>query len=117
MAKAPGRPRPGTAPGGSGSRGAAARLGYFKSVWEELKKVIWPTRAELLRMTGVVVATVVIFGLLIGGTDFGLSLVVKPLYPPAGSTTTSTSATPGTVVVTPEPTAVATPTPAATASS
>jgi hypothetical protein len=68
-------------------------------------------------MTGVVVATVVLFGLLIGGTDFGLSLVVKPLYPPTTSTASSTGATPGTVVVTPEPTANATPTPTATPSS
>ncbi|MGD0833779.1 MAG: preprotein translocase subunit SecE [Candidatus Dormibacteria bacterium] len=116
MAKAPGRPRQGTGPGGSAPRGAA-RLGYFKSVWEELKKVIWPTRDELWRMTGVVVATVVLFGLLIGGTDFGLSLVVKPLYPPTTSTASSIGATPGTVVVTPEPTANATPTPTATPSS
>ena len=110
MAKAPGRPRPGTAPGASGPRGAVARLGYFKSVWEELKKVIWPTRDELWRMTGVVVATVILFGLLIGGTDFGLSLVVKPLYPATGTTSSST-ATPGATTVTPSATPAATATP------
>ena len=103
------------APGGAGARGVAGRLSYFKSVWEELKKVIWPTRDELWRMTGVVVATVILFGLLIGGTDFGLSLVVKPLYPAGGSSTSST-ATPGATTVIPSasatsPSAAATPTP------
>jgi preprotein translocase subunit SecE len=92
-----------------------ARLGYFKGVWEELKKVVWPTRDELWRMTGVVVATVVLFGLLVGATDFGLSVVAKPLYP-ANTGTTSTTATPGATVTTPATAAAsATPTAAPTA--
>jgi preprotein translocase SecE subunit len=65
------------------------RVGYFKGVWEELRKVIWPTRTELWRMTGIVVATVVIFAALIGGADYGLGLMVKQLY--TGSSTNTTT--------------------------
>ena len=42
-------PRPALPAAGSGRVGLA---GYLRGVWEELKKVVWPTRDELLRMTG-----------------------------------------------------------------
>ncbi|MBV9100377.1 MAG: preprotein translocase subunit SecE [Candidatus Dormibacteraeota bacterium] len=69
----------------------AGLVEYFRGVWDELKKVVWPGREELLRMTGIVVATVVLFALLIGGADYILSLGVRQLYTTSGSTTTTTS--------------------------
>jgi preprotein translocase subunit SecE len=60
---------------------------YLRGVWEELKKVVWPGREELLRMTGIVIATVVLFGLLIGGADYLLSLAVRQVYTGAASAT------------------------------
>ena len=36
----------------------------------ELRKVVWPTRQEAIRMTWVVVVVVVIISLLLGGFDF-----------------------------------------------
>jgi preprotein translocase subunit SecE len=70
----PRTPRPALPAAGSGRVGLA---GYFRGVWEELKKVVWPTRDELLRMTGIVIATVIIFAALVGGADYILSLGVK----------------------------------------
>ena len=70
-------PRPALSGAGSGGSGRVGLRGYLRGVWEELKKVVWPTREELLRMTGIVVATVVIFALLVGGADYILSLGVK----------------------------------------
>ena len=64
---------------------ATDRVGYLKGVWDELKKVIWPAPQELWRMTGIVIATVIIFSALIGGADYGLSLVVKQLYTQSAS--------------------------------
>jgi preprotein translocase subunit SecE len=55
-------------------------LEYFRGVAEELRKVVWPERPELLRMTGIVIATVLLFGALIGGTDYLLSLGVSHVY-------------------------------------
>ena len=70
----PRTPRPVLPAAGTGRVGLA---GYLRGVWEELKKVVWPTRDELLRMTGIVIATVVIFAALVGGADYLLSLGVK----------------------------------------
>jgi preprotein translocase SecE subunit len=98
MAKAriaPSNPRPprpaltGSGPGGSGRSGP---LGYLRGVWEELKKVVWPARDELLRMTGIVVATVIIFAALVGGTDYILSLGVKQAVAAQAAAATPTPA-------------------------
>jgi preprotein translocase subunit SecE len=68
------RPQRPALPGASGGSGRSGPLGYLRGVWEELKKVVWPARDELLRMTGIVIATVIIFAALVGGTDYILSL-------------------------------------------
>ena len=80
---------------------------YFRGVWDELKKVVWPGREELLRMTGIVLATVILFAALIGAADFLLSLGVKQLYTSSSSstTTTTTPVTPTTPRITLPPTA------------
>ena len=36
----------------------------------ELRKVVWPTRKDAIRMTWVVIAVVVVLSLLLGGFDF-----------------------------------------------
>jgi preprotein translocase SecE subunit len=55
-----------------------------------MRKTTWPTWPELVRMTGIVITTVVLFALLIGAADLGLGTAVKPLYihasPTAGRT-------------------------------
>lgn len=63
------------------------RGNYFVDVWQELRKVSWPTRTELIRMTQIVILTVIIFAMLIGLADLVLSVVVKQLYTQPGSTT------------------------------
>lgn len=42
---------------------------FFSEVVAELKKVTWPTRAETMKLTAVVIAISVIVGLFIGGLD------------------------------------------------
>ena len=96
----PRTPRPVLPAAGTGRVGLA---GYPRGVWEELKKVVWPTRDELLRMTGIVIATVIIFAALVGGADYLLSLGVKQAV-----TSQAASAT-----AVPSPTAAAAPVTAA----
>lgn len=43
---------------------------FVKETQDELKKVTWPTRQEVIRLTGVVIAISVIVGVFIGGLDF-----------------------------------------------
>ena len=43
---------------------------FLRETYDELKKVVWPTRNEVFRLTGVVIAISVIVGLYIGGLDY-----------------------------------------------
>jgi preprotein translocase subunit SecE len=52
-------------------------LRFLREVYEELRKVVWPTGAELYRYTIVVVVTVAILGLFIGGADYILGEIAK----------------------------------------
>jgi preprotein translocase subunit SecE len=50
---------------------------FLRDVYEELRKVVWPTGSELYRYTLVVIFTVLLLGLFIGGTDFIVSEAAK----------------------------------------
>ncbi|WP_072745448.1 MULTISPECIES: preprotein translocase subunit SecE [Sporanaerobacter] len=54
---------------------------YFKGVKAETKKVIWPSKKELVNYTGVVILMCVIVGLIVWVLDLGitrlLSLIIK----------------------------------------
>ncbi len=50
---------------------------YFKGVRSEVKRVVWPTKDELVKYTVAVVAMLVFFGVLIAVVD---ALIVPGLY-------------------------------------
>ena len=54
---------------------------YFKGVKAEMKKVIWPTKKELINYTGVVVLISAMVGIVVWLLDMGihrlLSLIIK----------------------------------------
>ena len=45
---------------------------YFKDLKSEFKKVVWPTKKEVFDNTLVVLVTMVILGLFVGGLDTGM---------------------------------------------
>ena len=45
---------------------------YFRDLKSELKKVVWPSRKQVVNNTGVVLATMTALGLFLAGIDFGL---------------------------------------------
>ena len=45
---------------------------FFKDIWNELKKVTWPTGTDLASSTLAVVVFIVLMGALIGLFDFGM---------------------------------------------
>jgi len=62
-------------------RGPFARLALFlRQVIAELKKVVTPTRRELLTYTGVVLVFVVIMMAFVSGLDFGFSALVNWVF-------------------------------------
>ncbi|OGH38091.1 MAG: preprotein translocase subunit SecE [Candidatus Levybacteria bacterium RIFCSPLOWO2_01_FULL_38_21] len=56
---------------------AASPVIFLKEVQEELKKVVWPTREEVIRLTFVVIAVSLIVGLFLGGADFILTKLTQ----------------------------------------
>ncbi|HUD09693.1 MAG TPA: preprotein translocase subunit SecE [Patescibacteria group bacterium] len=49
---------------------------FLKEVRDELGKVVWPTRDEIIRLTGVVILISVIVGIFLGTTDFILTKLI-----------------------------------------
>lgn len=58
---------------------ATTPVGFIGEVRDELKKVVWPTRAEVIRLTGVVIIVSLIVGLFLGGVDFLLTKLTEIL--------------------------------------
>jgi preprotein translocase subunit SecE len=58
-----------------GSRKSPSK--FFREMSSELKKVSWPTRKELTTYTIAVMVLVLIFGVIIGVIDLGLSRVIE----------------------------------------
>lgn len=54
---------------------------YFKGVKAEIRKVVWPSKKELINYTGVVILISIIVGLVVWVLDLGihrlLSLIIK----------------------------------------
>lgn len=50
---------------------------FIKEAREELKKVSWPTRETTIRYTIIVIAASAVVGIVIGGMDYILSLILE----------------------------------------
>lgn len=71
---------------------------YFRASKEELLAVTWPTRQDIIRYTGLVVATVVAFGIFFSALDFVINagiqgIIAKKTAAPSTSTQAQTSST------------------------
>lgn len=61
--------------------GFISRIGrFFKDLQGEAKKVVWPSKKQVINNTWVVIVTVCIAGLAIGGVDIILSNIVNLLF-------------------------------------
>lgn len=52
---------------------------FFLEVKSELEKVTWPTKDQVIRLTGVVIVISLAVGLFIGGLDFAFTKTVELL--------------------------------------
>ena len=62
---------------------ASERVGpaqYLREVREELRKVAWPTRPEVVRYSIIVTATIVVYTAFIGGIDYVMQYVADWFY-------------------------------------
>ena len=53
----------------------------IKDVFSELKKVNWPTFGKVVKQTGIVIAVVLVFLVVIFAFDFGLMELLKLVAP------------------------------------
>jgi preprotein translocase subunit SecE len=56
---------------------AQTPVGFLKEVRDELQKVVWPTRDEVIRLTIVVLIVSLGVGLFLGGADLILTKLVE----------------------------------------
>ena len=64
-----------------GGAGRWARLkAYFRDSWLELQKVIWPTQEAVVKMTGLVLAVVLVVSMFIFTWDRILWTITQPLF-------------------------------------
>lgn len=52
-------------------------MNYFKNVADEMKKVTWPSVAEVNKYTWTVLVMVIIFAVYFGVIDFGFSELIN----------------------------------------
>jgi preprotein translocase subunit SecE len=53
---------------------------YFGEIINELKKVVWLTRREIIYLTGLVLVVTIIAGVVLGLLDFGFSELVSKVF-------------------------------------
>lgn len=55
-------------------------IAFFKESFSELRKVVWPSRDEVMASTKVVVVSTLLIALILGVVDFFLMSVVKVIF-------------------------------------
>ena len=53
---------------------------YFGEIVNELKKVVWLSRREIVYLTGLVLVVTIIAGIILGALDFGFSELVSKIF-------------------------------------
>lgn len=57
----------------------ATPIVFLKETRDELKKVVWPKREDVIRLTGVVILTSLIVGLFLGAIDFVFTKIMETI--------------------------------------
>jgi len=57
---------------------------WFRGLWSELKKVSWPTRAQIINNTWVVLVVTCVCAVAIWGFDYIAGLIIRTLIDFAG---------------------------------
>jgi preprotein translocase subunit SecE len=50
---------------------------FLREVWSELRKVVFPTRQELIKLTGLVIGISVAIGFILGGIDYVFAQLIR----------------------------------------
>ncbi len=50
---------------------------FFREAVDELRKVVWPSKQEVVRLTFVVIAVSLLVGIFLGGLDFIFTKILE----------------------------------------
>ncbi len=53
---------------------------YFAEIFNELKKVVWLSRREIVYLTGLVLIVTIITGIVLGVLDYGFTQLVDKVF-------------------------------------
>jgi len=53
---------------------------YFAEIVNELKKVVWLSRREIVYLTGLVLIVTIITGIVLGALDYGFTQLVDKVF-------------------------------------
>ena len=53
---------------------------YFAEIINELKKVVWLSRREIVYLTGLVLIVTIITGIVLGALDYGFTQLVDKVF-------------------------------------
>ncbi len=56
---------------------ATTPTAFLRETRDELKKVVWPSRQDVIRLTFVVITVSLIVGLFLGGLDFVFTKILE----------------------------------------
>jgi preprotein translocase subunit SecE len=59
---------------------ATSRFRFFADVIAELRKVVWPTRQEAIRLTIMVLIVCIVIGVFLALADFGFTRLVRDVF-------------------------------------
>ena len=62
------------------TRGRVGPVQYLREVRDEMRKVAWPGRPEIIRYSIIVTICVLVYMTFVGGIDYGLSNVADWFY-------------------------------------
>ena len=61
-------------------KGIRSRFQFISDIINELKKVMWPTRQELVRLTLMVLAVCIATAIVLGLVDYGFGRLVREVF-------------------------------------
>ena len=62
------------------SKPKKSRFAFIRDIYDELRKVVWPTRREAIRLTLMVLAVCIAVGAFLGALDYGFSQLVARVF-------------------------------------
>ncbi len=62
------------------TKGGGSRFKFFAETIAELRKAVWPTRQEAMRLTIIVIVICLVVGIILGVIDYGFTHLMREIF-------------------------------------